>query len=226
MKKLLLLICFGTLSFACHKGNVSTSQLPTAKPNAGTTKLPFGFRAKDVKDVKTYDHAFYTKYVNAGQPVLNLPPVKSAHYVLADKDYDSGLCYGAIDSKNIKLKRYKYRLPDHKGFQVYYMTDDSEKSQNLAEEFGTTCMTTYGNLIVYDSKTQSAQVLTVYYSFYIDSQQQRYFYIDNDYTIYMADESVSGGEDGADEPSPGRVYRAVINDTGGFSISTIFDPYK
>lgn len=236
MKKLLLLICYSALFFACNRNKNTTPQASLAKPDHKINvidsknntpeirQLPFAPKPKDIKDVKTYESSFYAALAD-NEPTLKLPHIKSAQYVLADKEYGTGLCYDNPDSKSIKPVKYKYRLPDHKGFQVYYMTGDAGKSQDLAEEFGTTYSTVYGNLIVYDPKTQSAQVLTVYYSFYIDSQQERFFYIKSDYTIYMADESVSGGEEGADAPSPGKVYRAVINDTGGFTISIIFSPY-
>ena len=218
--------------------NISASQSSSAKPDnetghvrnhkdsvAETIPLPFASKPKDIKDVKTYDSGVYYGFIDNDRPILKLPPIKSAHYVVADKEYNTGLCYDSPESKIIKLTGYKYRLPDFKDFEVYYMTGDAEKTQELAEEFGTTCKAAYGNLIVYNPKDQSAQVLTIYYSFYIDSQQDRYFYIDKDYTIYMAEESVSEGEEGADEPLPGKVYSAVINEIGKFSISTIFNPY-
>jgi hypothetical protein len=224
------------LIIACNN-NISTSQSSSAKPDktgpvgnhkdsvTAITPLPFVSKPKDIKDVKSYNSGFYYSFIENNRPVLKLPPIKSAHYVVADKEYNTGLCYNSLESKTIKPTRYKYRLPDYKGFEVYYMTGDAEKTQELAEEFGTACKAAYGNLIVYNPKDQSAQVLTIYYSFYIDSQQERYFYIDKDYTIYMAEESVSEGEEGADDPLPGKVYRAVINDIGKFSISTIFNPY-
>lgn len=190
-------------------------------PDASVLSLPVGTKPKDFKDVKTYDESFTDALLKDTLSMHKLPEIKSASYVVADKNYGLGLCYEK--PTNIKLTNYKYRLPDYKGFQIYYMTGDAERTGELKAEFGVDCLSAYGNLIVYNPKTQKATVLTVYYSFYIDSQQERNFYIDTDYTIYLADASYSEGEDDADF-NQGAVYKAIITDNGGFAISKIYEP--
>ena len=130
------------------------------------------------------------------------------------------MCYEIPKNENIKLTTYQYRLPDYKGFQIYYTSGNSESSNILKEEFSINCNTTYGNLIVYNTKSQTASVLTIYYNFYEDSVQQRNFYIDEKFNIYMADEFFTDGDNGA-ENYPKNVYVANINSQGSFSIKVL-----
>lgn len=184
------------------------------------TQLPFGIKPANLTDVYTYK-TFNDSTTK--QPLNNLPIIKATKYFIADNENPIGLCYEIPENENIKLAKYKYRLPDYKGFKIYYMSGNSKSSTTLKEEFSVDCDTDYGNLIVYNTKSQSASVLTIYYSFYIDSAQQRYFYIDEKFNIYMADEFSTDGDNGA-ENYPKKVYLANINNQGGFSTKAIFDP--
>lgn len=189
--------------------------------DANVLSLPMGNKPKDFKDVKTYDESVANTLLTDISPMHKLPVIKNAEYIIADKNYGLGLCYEKPTS--IKLTNYKYRLPDYKGFQIYYMTGNAERTGELKAEFGVDCLSAYGNIIVYNAKMQKATVLTIFYSFYIDSQQQRYFYIDKNYTIYLADASYSEGENGADFGAGG-VYKAIITNDGGFDVSKIYEP--
>ncbi len=203
------------------KSTTNDTIIPSITKNLiPTTPLPFGIKPTNLKDVNTY------KIFNDNkQPLNNLPIIKSTKYFVADSENPIGLCYEIPQNKNIQLTKYQYRLPDYKGFQIYYMSGNSESSTILKEEFSIDCRTEYGNLIVYNTKSKTASVLTIYYFFYIDSTQQRYFYIDEKFNIYMADEFSSDGDNGA-ENNPEKVYLANINNQGSFSTKVIFDPNK
>jgi len=175
----LLLLGMGFLVISCGKHKDSETSVaksgPQVKsdssiktiPDASVLSLPVGNKPKDFKDVKTYDESFADALLKDTLSIRKLPEIKSTSYVVADDNYRLGLCYEK--PTNIKLTNYKYRLPDYKGFQIYYMTGDSERTGELKAEFGIDCLSSYGNLIVYNPETQNATVLTVYYSFYIDS---------------------------------------------------------
>lgn len=188
--------------------------------NVRVLSLPLGERPKNIKDVTTYDADLAQTLLVAALPVYKLPPIKRAEYVIADKNYGLGLCYD--NPVNITLKNFKYRLPDCRGLQVYYMTGDAERTHELKEEFNVDCLSVYGNLIVYNPKTLTAKVLTIYYSFYMDSQQLRYFYIDKEYNLYIAEASYSEGETGADF-NAGSIFKVVITSNGGFDITKIYE---
>ena len=220
---------------ACNNSNHSTEsilQKNTVKDTVvigikqnfiAITQLPFGFKPANLKDVYTYKPFNDT---TGEQTLNNLPLIKATKYFVSDNENPIGLCYETLKNENIKLKKYKYRLPDYKGFQIYYMSGNSKSPNTLKEEFSIDCHTDYSNLIVYDTKSQTASVLTIYYSFYIDSAQQRYFYIDEKFNIYMADEFSTDGENDKEESNPQKVCVANINNQGSFSIKVIFDPNK
>ena len=217
------------LLVACKNLNTvspkSTINNPTATSITGNlvsiTPLPFGIKPTDLKNVHTYK-AFND---NAGEkPLLGLPLIKATKYFFADNENLKGMCYDIPINENIKLVNYQYQLPDYNGFQIYYMSGNPESSATLKDEFSIDCNADYGNLIVYNTKLQTAAVLTIYYNFYIDSAQQRYFYIDEKFNIYMADEFSTDAENDKEENNPQKVYLANITNEGIFSTKVIFDP--
>lgn len=229
-KLLILGVVFFVLSCGKQKNNEVLQVKPKPKVESdaiikpvtdiSALSLPLGKKPKDFKDVKTYDQYIGNDLLSSKLPVKKLPGIISTSYMVADNNNGLGLCYEK--PVTIKLMHYKYRLPDYKGFQIYYMCGDEKRAGELKTEFGVDCLSSYGNLIVYNPKTKYATVLTVYYSFYIDAQQQRCFYIDKDYTIYLADVSYSEGEDGADF-TPGAIYKAIITNNGSFKILKVYE---
>jgi len=116
-----------------HKSTIyNTTANSITKILVAITPLPFGNKPTDLKNVYTFK-AFDNNFGEL--PLINLPLIKASKYFVADNENPIGLCYEIPKNENIKLAKYKYRLPDYKGFQIYYMSGNSESSNTLNMNF-------------------------------------------------------------------------------------------
>lgn len=186
--------------------------------------LPLGKKPKDVKRAATYGPMPVSDMPN-DTVFYRMPHIESAHYVTADAESSAGICFETVADAQLDPSRFVVQLPDYKGFNVYYMQVNDNYPKYFEEEFGiTNCSGSFGNLIVYNPRTETASILTVAFMFYTDSVHERVFYIDKGYTIYMAEEWATDGDDGEAVSTPGYAYKAVITDDGSFSVKRIFEP--
>ncbi len=202
---------------------------PTGAP---ITPLPFGPAGGTATTFYKKDAWFYFRVMGKGDtserfhetkytPSWPLPPiVKYTH--AADGGRDS--CYNgerltSVDSL-FSITKYRVRLPDHKGFEVYYMTGDAKIDPVFPPHCETCEMNygLYGYLIFYERATQTAHLLPAYYSYYIDSQHTRMFYIDSNYRIFLYDEQMTDGDNGDPSITGGPVDEVTINSKGEFTI--------
>jgi hypothetical protein len=126
------------------------------------------------------------------------------------------------------VNSYKVRLPDHEGYEVYYMTDITgvnETNKYLTPGFNGRCanfeLNFYGLLIYYQRATKTARLLPIYHNYYGESEHERHFYIDKDYRITVADQAYSEGDYNSKNPvdiMDGRRYEITMKKTGEFEI--------
>jgi hypothetical protein len=131
--------------------------------------------------------------------LFHLPPIKSVVY----NNLDSLLNYRCtngepIDSSVLKLKVYRYKLPDIGKYEVFY--DQTEQRVDAMASFiKTHCDNMeylyFGYLILYDPMTSKVLVLNVYNQYYIDAVHVRDFYVDKNSIIHLKDSGYTDGED-------------------------------
>jgi len=170
----------------------------------GITSLPFGFQSNkrnfDVA-LNFFNRLLYSdknlpfvhgfpKHESKEMAINSLPDIKSIKYIAQPM--------GVIDNDNedfsthIKLKGYRYRLPDLDKFQVYYWCGNGfDFQKSYTDEEWELCKSfmidgNYGYLIFYDPSNKLAKVTTIFLDAYNDgSQAYRFFYIDKHYNVYL-----------------------------------------
>ncbi|OQP56474.1 hypothetical protein [Niastella populi] len=159
------------------------------------------------------------------KPAYPLPPIDRYIYTVIDTVYDPGECAQDISMDSVfRVTSYKLRLPDHEGFEVYYMADDMANN-NLTPGFTGRCanfeLKFYGALIFYQKATKTARLLPVYHNYYNESQHERYFAIDKNYRITICNKIFSEGDydsKNAVEMWDGPRYEVTMKKSGAFEI--------
>jgi hypothetical protein len=216
---------------ANRKINDSDTTLTTGTP--AITSLPFGPHIAKPSDLCTESFTFYRKLVgenlDKSRPEYTetylLPATREMHYRILDPAYETGICNNDVSVNDLfKVNKYKYRLPDRGGNEIYYMTNKAKTSRDFSKEFEIYCENIlpdfYGYLIVRNKKTNVAFVLSVYQETYRDSYTARQFYIEKDYTIRVCNIQYAEGPDGADKFT-GPAYEVMISNDGDFSVKKI-----
>lgn len=230
MKKLLFLSVLSLL--ACKSAE------PLHKNNTGhvapaITQLPFGPGMKKKEDLAQADAALFKALIGTGldsdnpifTPTYLLPTTTQINYYAIEREVREVICDGQNSKNMFTVPRYKLRLPDYKGFQIYYMTNDAVKPEAESNELREPCdyvYNYYGNLVVYNPTTKTANIITLFNSTYNDWPYDRMFFIEKDYTIYIADFTA---DDGGEElpPYPGPSFKITISDTGEFLIDRLLE---
>ena len=202
---------------------------PPLKIEPAVRQLPFGPAITDTKKLCDASGSFYgsligTDLMNDPQYTRNyfLPEITSVKYTVVDSMKEGRFCAGeqSIDSFFMPTS-YKCRLPDFKSFQVYYISNSRDHSADYTSGFPESCddfvYDYYGYLGVYDTLTRQLHVVPIYYERYRDSQQQRSFYIDKNYRIFICDTGYAEGEEGAERMGD-QHFEITINDDAGFTI--------
>ncbi len=227
MKKLIWILILGV---ACKQAALAQQRTPRITP------LPFGPAESSAKTF-CKDSWFYYNLIGKGYklyegfkqytPTYSLPPIAKYQFLNPTPDYRGNHCHDStyVDSL-IKITKYRVRLPDRDGYQVYYMTGYTGQDSLFANTDNYNCRSfnysLYGFLIFYESTQQLARLLPVYYNYFGDeSVQVRQFYIDANYRILLCDKSFGEGDpDGGDPVSRdiGPVYEVKINRNGKLTI--------
>lgn len=105
-----------------------------------------------------------------------------------------------IDSSVLKITAYNYKFPDVGKYQVFYrwIPDGYLEKDPLLLFIKNNCNLEYDNfgyLILYDSITMNAIVINIAYDYYLDSEENRDFYLDKHYTIHLLNRGWTDGED-------------------------------
>jgi hypothetical protein len=211
--------------------NIDSVQRATA-PAIAT--LPFGPKASTNKDFCN-ESMFYFDIIGEGytaadgfkklKPTYSLPPIDKYIYTVIDTLYDPRECtYNIALDSIFRVISYKVRLPDHEGFEVYYMADDVA-NKSLAPGFTGRCsnfeLKFYGLLIFYQKATKTARLLPVYHNYYGESEHQRHFYIDKDYRITICNKIYSEGDYDSKDPVDkwdGPRYEVTMKMNGEFGV--------
>lgn len=197
---------------------------------ARITKLPFGPKLKNVNELYIHSFDFYDKLIggkNEGKGVkytttYQLPNIKNVKYIVVDSSDEYYNCYHNIPIDSLLLiNKYKCRLPDIGILEMYYMSNDKSISQDFTRAFERYCSTliydNYGHLILFNKKTQEAKVITIFYSYYLDSYRTREFYIDENYKIYISNKMYTEGDNGVDKHGLSG-YEISISEDGSVTI--------
>jgi len=198
---------------------ISTGDSTLFEPGAPEiTPLPFGLKP-DLKNFR-YTESYFIAMLSQNKsgklyqhtespqaPLKNLyklPPIKSIEYITLPmyRLIDTGVCNdGKSFGDYINLKGYRYRLPDIYNYQCYY--DGGFRNPNHDKEYGYSrnvfqnCAVfindyEYGYFILYDPKTLTAKVITIYFDSEYDALiTYRFFYIDKAYNIQVYDGSIN-----------------------------------
>ena len=204
------------------------------------TPLPFGPPIKTIDDLCYQSELFYYKiiggpyhwndYKSGYTKTYLFPPVSFLNYKSVDSDIFYGMENCFYLNKNLNpaeiehvslLTKYKIRLPDIGGFQVFYMSNE----ENLFQDFMEICqLSKYGVLIIYDKSEKKANLLTVFYEVHGESTKFMYFYIDKKYNIYLCEISYYGSEDESEgELHIERKYEVKISQNGEFLIKELYN---
>jgi hypothetical protein len=210
--------------------NIDSVQRPTASEIA---TLPFGPKAGASKFCN--ESMFYLNIIGEGytaangfknlKPAYPLPPIDRYIYTVIDTVYDARECAQDITMDSVfRVTSYKLRLPDHEGFEVYYMADDMANN-SLTPGFTGRCanfeLKFYGVLIFYQKATKTARLLPVYLNYYGESQHERYFAIDKNYRISICNKIFSEGDYDSKNPVEmwdGPRYEVTMKKGGAFEI--------
>jgi hypothetical protein len=189
----------------------SYGQALISRKGAKITPLPFG---KKIIANGSHFNAYYycnliygnfSRLVNDGgftektkKNIIyyQLPIIKKAEYIRV-LGTEPQSCLTNIElSKYLNKKQYRYRLPDFHTFSCYYFCNYDPYHKEMPKEAKTPCQPffydAYGYLIMYDSVSATAHVLTVFYdTFGGDAlSYQRLFYIDKNFNISLTDFSI------------------------------------
>ncbi|HTF03844.1 MAG TPA: hypothetical protein VK826_07445 [Bacteroidia bacterium] len=203
---------------------------PPLKIEPAIRQLPFGPAFSNTKKLCNASGVFYSSMIgtnlgNEAQYTCDyyLPEITSVKYTVVDSMKEGRFCAGeqSIDSFFMPTTS-KCRLPDFKSFQVYYISNGQYAPGDFyTPDFVSYCdefaYDYYGYLGVYDTLTRQLHVIPIYYERYRDSQQQRSFYIDKNYKIFICDTGYAEGEEGA-ERMEDQHFEITINDDAGFTI--------
>ncbi len=188
-----------------HTNTVDAAVQQQSQP--AIVELPFGPKAGAIKDLCN-GSMFYLDIIGEGytaangfkklKPVYPLPPIDKYMYTVIDTVYDPRECTYEIPMDSVfRVTSYKVRLPDHEGFEVYYMADDVTNN-SLTPGFKGRCanfgLKFYGLLIFYQQATKTARLLPVYHNYYGESEHERHFYIDKNYRITICNKVYSEGD--------------------------------
>ena len=203
------------------------------------TTLPFGPKAGRKKLFNDESTHFYLDIIGEGYNAGNgfkkytttypLPPIDKYIFTVVDTTYDPRSCTNEIPLDSaFRVSSYRVRLPDHEGFEVYYMSDNTalgDTSKSFMPGFNSRCsnfeLYFYGLLIYYQRATKTARVLPVYHNYYGESTHERRFYIDKDHRIILGNKIYSEGDYDSNTPvdvSNGGRYEITMNKTGVFNI--------
>lgn len=225
----------------------TTPVVEKAKPDAAfqqqnepaITSLPFGPKAGPKKLFKDESMYFYLDIIGEGyntgykfkryKTLYPLPPIDKYIFTVVDSVYDPRYCTNEIPLDSaFRVNSYRVRLPDHEGFEVYYMADNTklgDTTKPLLPGFNERCsnfeLYFYGLLIYYQRATKTARVLPIYHNYYGESTHERRFYIDKDYRITLGNEFYSEGDYDSKKPvdvNNGGRYEIVMKKNGEFDI--------
>jgi hypothetical protein len=218
--------------------NVEADAVVQQQTVQAITSLPFGPRDGS-KKLFSNGGRFYLDLIGDGYspdngfkrftPTYPLPPITKYMYTVVDTVYDPRDCgYGIPLDSVFRVSRYRVRLPDHEGFEVYYMADIAginEANKNLTPGFNGRCanfeLHFYGLLIFYKSVTKIAHLLPVYYNYFGESEHERHFYIDKNYRITICNKICSEGDYDSKDPvniMDGPRYEVTMKKSGDFAI--------
>lgn len=219
--------------------NVKIDSAVQEKSGPAITTLPFGPKAGPKKLFKDESYSFYYDVIGEDfksgksfkslKAVYPLPPIEKYIYKVVDTVYDPRDCSFDITLDSVfRVNSYQVRLPDHEGFEVYYMSDIigiNEANKHLTPGFNGRCanfeLYFYGLLIYYQRETKTARLLPVYYNYYGESEHVRHFYIDKDYRITLGNEIYSEGDYNSKNPVDvmnGGRYEVMMKKTGEFKV--------
>jgi hypothetical protein len=203
------------------------------------TPLPFGPKAGPKKLFKDESSSFYYDIIGEGykadkgfkkhSPVYPLPPIEKYIYTVVDTVYDPRDCTNEIPLDSVfRVNSYQVRLPDHEGFEVYYVSDITginEANKYLTPGFTGRCanfeLFFYGLLVCYQRETKTARLLPIFHHYYGESDHMRHFYIDKDYHITLGNMIFSEGDYDSKNPVDimnGGRYEITMKKTGEFKI--------
>lgn len=258
MMKPLLYLTVLTFSFAACRQQPGKTQATTdtmntkpfvekAQPNSAIqqqnvpaiTSLPFGPKAGFKKLFREESTIFYLDQIGEGyyngykfkkyKTLYPLPPIDKYIYTVVDTVYDPRDCTNEVPLDSaFRVNSYKVRLPDHEGFEVYYMADNTklgDTTKPLLPGFNERCsnfeLYFYGLLIFYQRETKTARVLPIYHNYYGESTYERRFYIDKNYRITLGNKMFSEGDYESNNPvevSNGMRYEITMKKNGEFNI--------
>ena len=249
MKKLICILVLGLELTACKeaankkpvtvdstKQNTDTAAIIAQPTGVPITPLPFGPAGSTNKNFYKKDIWFYHRLIGEGYtiqhdyfttytPTYPLPPIEKYEHAVDEEGRD--FCLGdsdrqiSVDSL-FAIKKYRIRLPDHKGFEVYYMTGQADVDTLFPQRY-TTCEMNYrlyGYLIFYEKATKTARLLPAFYDWYGESQHCKGFYIDSNYHIFTYSQMMYEGDNKADIAG-GPVQEVKIDSKGKFTIETL-----
>jgi hypothetical protein len=146
-----------------------------------------GFTPKTMKNIKLYQ----------------LPKITKVSYLRIGLDADKQWqCKNGKPLEGmLKLKNYRYRLPNVGKYRAYYMCSYDYFGREQLDVTKNNCTVAftgfYGYLVLLDPGNSSAQVIPIYFdSFSGDSSDLcRAFKIDKDFTIHLVDSTVYDTDD-------------------------------
>ncbi len=206
----------------------------TQQSDPAIVELPFGPGSGANKAFRN-ETMFYLGIIGEGytaangfkklKPAYPLPPIDRYIYTVIDTVYDPRECAQDITMDSVfRVTSYKVRLPDHEGFEVYYMADDMA-NDSLTPGFTGRCanfeLKLYGVLIFYQKATKTARLLPVYLNYYGESQHERNFAIDKNYRISICNKTFSEGDYDSKNPVEmwdGPRYEVTMKKGGAFEI--------
>ena len=122
----------------------------------------------------------YYQNLSIAKSVFLLPPIKKIRYIKIGND-------SVVSSKSTFVKKYQYRLPDISGYKAFYkpaLTGDQIVSSGGEANYE------LGELMLYNPKSQTVNVLLIYRSFGYNNDaggSLRFFFITNSKSIILYD---------------------------------------
>lgn len=214
---LITILSFSALILSCkeknHKENKSIAQISKVTHNQTDAIRNKKQNASDILFTNGTPEITSLPFWSKGWPkpgkifrtehkIFRLPVIKSTRYINLDSIHGYICTSGKpIDSSLLKLTQYKYKFPNIGKYQAYYMYHQSAATAKdaLLDYIKNTCgnmnYSDFGYIILFDPITFNATVLNVSNSFYIDSDWQRFFFIDKNYAIHLIDQNWTDGDE-------------------------------